>query len=221
MARVALEANLCYNPSRNIVVSEGAENTTLTLLTNLLRRLAMSQVYHAQQLPLFPSRVCTQCNIEKHLDQFHKAETCKDGHRSYCKDCAYKRQCDRSRSSIPPSTRVCKICRLEKPIDQFYRSMTGKSGFGARCKDCYEESRSAKHGRVRKKILNKNRSDSLKWCYKCETEKPLEEFSRDKGSSDGYMSCCKPCHCAQSRLYHAEHREEQILRRQMSPVSFD
>ena len=33
------------------------------------------------------SKVCNACNIEKPLDMYSKANTCKDGHRNYCKEC--------------------------------------------------------------------------------------------------------------------------------------
>lgn len=51
--------------------------------------------------------------------------------------------------------------------------------------------------------------DQLKTCRKCRTDKPLEEFSRDRRKSDGRRSRCKECVCAQNRAYYAEHAEER------------
>jgi len=38
-----------------------------------------------------------------------------------------------------------------------------------------------------------------KHCSKCDSEKPLEEFHRNKGAHDGRTNWCKPCACAHVR----------------------
>ncbi|MFP4395647.1 MAG: HNH endonuclease [Anaerolineales bacterium] len=39
----------------------------------------------------------------------------------------------------------------------------------------------------------RNVNASLKWCWKCETWKKVEEFSRDASRSDGLKAICKSC----------------------------
>src|SRR5258708_37577286 len=60
-------------------------------LLNLCRRsFAMSEVYHATQLPLFSfTKVCPRCDppTEKPLDEFYRNKRVKDGCASYCKVC--------------------------------------------------------------------------------------------------------------------------------------
>lgn len=44
----------------------------------------------------------------------------------------------------------------------------------------------------------------MKTCTKCATEKPVTDFGRNKGTSDGLKKWCKPCHNA----YQAEYRKK-------------
>ena len=46
-----------------------------------------------------------------------------------------------------------------------------------------------------------------KTCTKCGETKPVEEFSKNSRSSNGFRSRCKVCLAAASRRYHQEHRE--------------
>src|SRR5437764_975326 len=48
-----------------------------------------------------------------------------------------------------------------------------------------------------------------KVCPKCEppTEKPLDQFSKDKNSRDGLCSMCKECAKAYHRQYYAKNQE--------------
>lgn len=36
----------------------------------------------------------------------------------------------------------------------------------------------------------------MKYCHKCEQEKPTTEFYKDKRRKDGLTPYCKPCHCS-------------------------
>lgn len=47
-----------------------------------------------------------------------------------------------------------------------------------------------------------------KFCNKCQTFRPLEEFHNSKNAYDGKCSACKPCTCARAR----KHRDDNIER---------
>jgi len=49
-----------------------------------------------------------------------------------------------------------------------------------------------------------------KRCFKCNTEKPIECFSKNKGRSDGHSGQCKECHTIM-RKEHYEKNKKQIF----------
>ena len=52
------------------------------------------------------------------------------------------------------------------------------------------------------------RSKQMKTCRKCQEPKQLDEFYRDKKSSDGKHSYCKECERARRRKYHYDNHEK-------------
>lgn len=52
------------------------------------------------------------------------------------------------------------------------------------------------------------RGAQMKQCRKCGVEKVLDEFYRDKKSSDGKHSYCKECERARRRKYHYDNHEK-------------
>jgi hypothetical protein len=51
-------------------------------------------------------------------------------------------------------------------------------------------------------ILHKESAKmTTKWCYKCETTKPLSEFGKDRGRKDGLAIPCKKCRKEDGRKY--------------------
>jgi hypothetical protein len=56
-----------------------------------------------------------------------------------------------------------------------------------------------------------------KTCTKCNEEKELSQFSKDKKASDGLYSICKSCSRAKSAAYAAENRENIRARRNTTP----
>ena len=49
----------------------------------------------------------------------------------------------------------------------------------------------------------------MKTCSKCQTVKPVSEYSRDRAKKDGLSGRCKPCTKAYQALWHAENRERR------------
>lgn len=54
----------------------------------------------------------------------------------------------------------------------------------------------------------------MKYCHKCECNKPLDQFYRNSGNRDGLGSCCKDCKLAESHIYNPRNnpRNNEISR---------
>lgn len=48
-----------------------------------------------------------------------------------------------------------------------------------------------------------------KFCHKCQTLKPVGQFSRNKTKKDGYATQCKTCCAEYSKEYTREHKDEK------------
>lgn len=108
-----------------------------------------------------------------------------------------------------PSSKVCKQCHIEKPLEEFYKDRNMSSGYKPTCKACYYARRRELHPPTRTHRSTYSMpfiSTTSKVCYICEQEKPLEEFHKDKHSSDGRRSKCKECVKEYSRIHQEEIR---------------
>jgi hypothetical protein len=54
-----------------------------------------------------------------------------------------------------------------------------------------------------------------KKCSKCNCDKPIEEFYKDKTRKDGYTSDCKICRCDSGKKYHEKNIEKRKLKRKI------
>jgi hypothetical protein len=52
-----------------------------------------------------------------------------------------------------------------------------------------------------------------KTCTKCHLEKPVSEFSKNRGTKDGYFTWCKPCSREKATSYYRQNRELVASRR--------
>lgn len=50
----------------------------------------------------------------------------------------------------------------------------------------------------------------MKTCYKCKTEKPRAEFSKNKSRKDGLQTQCKECERENGREYRQQNRERRL-----------
>lgn len=160
----------------------------------------MDPLYHAPLIP--PTKICNQCHAEKPLEEFYKDTRKKTGYRSVCKDCLrYRKQHPRIiQKPLFVISKVCKGCQIEKPLEAFDIHKACKSdGRRAKCKEC----RHTEH----KQTYNPRKTplplaiNGGKVCRVCKTEKPLNQFGKDKRASDGLGTQCKAC----------VHYREQIL----------
>lgn len=181
----------------------------------------MTAVYHFSQLPLFPSKECTLCHVEKSLDEFYKSPPSRgttNTHQSWCKTCWNERRRQKRLKNLqtpptPPETKICIRCGIEKPFSAFYKDNQSDSGIRSACKDCLEDARSLKrHGRVRKPRHFNPNPHERKFCPVCHAEKELKEFPRDRTKKSGYASRCKICANKKTLYHHWAHRERELTR---------
>src|SRR5688572_3820429 len=88
------------------------------------------------------SKVCTQCKIEKSLNEFHKNKRYKSGFHASCKLCKNTKVKELavkySRLDVRETKdrKVCGRCKIEKNISEYVKSRARKDGVDNVCKDC-------------------------------------------------------------------------------------
>lgn len=186
----------------------------------------MAKVYHAiQQLPLFPTRVCKMCHIEKSLiDGFYRD---RNTYRHECKQCANAIQSQKKREArlknkpvqpqLPPGLKQCSLCKQVKPLDEFYRRSSRLSGYKSACKVCNDSRARPLNAGIGKRRVAREKiaKTGYKHCLSCHTDKKVSEFPR---RGIGWNSMCKACYSK----YYSEHRERAIFialrRRRENPL---
>jgi hypothetical protein len=100
--------------------------------------------------------------------------------------------------------KTCLDCRETKPLDEFPPASRGRDGRASYCRACYRvrskasyRKRRAEAGRAVQERIEV--PDGYKWCPDCTAVKPLSEFPRNKGRSNGRATYCKPCHNRRTR----------------------
>ena len=104
----------------------------------------------------------------------------------------------------------CSRCGRVLPVSSFSRSSKNKDGLQCWCKDCQRacnrsSSRRAGGSRSTPSVSSLGgdslgllsradmRAQNIKLCARCQTVKPLSEFSPDPHNRDGHKSWCKSC----------------------------
>jgi hypothetical protein len=80
--------------------------------------------------------------------------------------------------------KVCQKCSTNRPLDQFYSNQKY-------CKECYKNY--AKENRINHATNTDYVTKDKLICTKCKIEKPISDFTKDKGTRTGYKSVCKEC----------------------------
>ena len=92
-----------------------------------------------------PSYVCTNCNQNKPLTEYHKDKSTADGYRHVCKSCRLKvnkhyrdnnRQININKIYTENDVKTCSKCRQRKLYYEFYKNATKKLGLVSYCKQC-------------------------------------------------------------------------------------
>ena len=105
-------------------------------------------------------------------------------------------------------TKCCTGCWHFKKASEFGRDVSKPSGLRSRCRQCQKrgrdgtpnggvEEKTSNADVVRKKIPRKPQRKKTaiveKVCSRCDHQKPVGEFYRDKSKEDSYASICKKC----------------------------
>jgi len=152
------------------------------------------------------TRTCTECGVEKPLSEFGKSKyQAKDGHTFKCKSCisAYRRRHYAENDSVKQKSYERTKRRREK-IPDHVRNLDRESERRRRKNnpDKYREknrkwaeNNKDKIKEYRKRYADKPKSPcgSVKFCTKCSSEKPIEEFRKNRSTKDGLQSWCKSC----------------------------
>src|ERR1043165_4110675 len=88
------------------------------------------------------SKVCSQCNVEKSLNEFYKDKSRKSGYHPYCKKCKIIKAKELAQKYSVLETRdtkekkICGRCKIEKSVSEFIKNRCCKDGLTNECKDC-------------------------------------------------------------------------------------
>lgn len=134
-------------------------------------------------------KVCSKCEKELTIDNFHKERKGKFGVRSVCNDC-------RKKQNNPVNTDInikqtCGDCGEELPatLEYFHRNKRGKFGVKTKCKECLNKKRKEKNNPINTDVRIKQT------CSDCNKEFPatLDYFYRNKQGKFGVGAQCKKC----------------------------
>jgi len=95
-----------------------------------------------EQEPVFNSKKCSRCKIEKSIQEFYINISKKDKLGDCCKICHSIREKEKRKrykqqqNVIITGTKTCSGCKVEKSVNEFYRNKTNKSWLHSICKSC-------------------------------------------------------------------------------------
>jgi len=86
-------------------------------------------------------KICSKCNIEKDVCDFHKHNREKDGYYCQCKECRkIKSKNDyhknKENDKLVITGKSCSYCFIEKDINLFHKQIGVKDGYRSTCKEC-------------------------------------------------------------------------------------
>jgi hypothetical protein len=116
----------------------------------------------------------------------------------------------------------CRDCGEDKPLEDFSPAKKAADGRTSYCRGClrlrHQRYRDARNGGVpARRSTAWASSAAVKWCPGCRQELDRERFGRNRSSSDGLTTYCRPCHNTKgketyTRLYGST-REYHLRRR--------
>lgn len=88
-----------------------------------------------------------------------------------------------------PTEKLCPKCGEVKRADQFYDSPKRPDGLSSYCRKCQVADAKARY------LAHPRRRapEGMKWCPKCETIKPLDDFGKNRSTHDGKQNYCRTC----------------------------
>ena len=118
------------------------------------------------------------------------------------------------------SDATCRDCGVSKPASEFYRDRSRKSGLNPYCKECKNrrcrESYARRVGRAPDEIRRYRRDIdvelpggvTLRMCWTCSEQRPLDAFHRDGSKRNGRGYECKDCQRVRVRDYSRRRKAE-------------
>lgn len=121
------------------------------------------------------SKVCSKCNIDKDLGEFHKDKSRKDGYRNACKEC---------KNSYSKQYRIDNRESISANKKEYREKNT--EVIKERKKNYYEKKKLEKKNEEKLEVNSKN-------CSRCNIDKDIVEFHKDHRRKDGHKSICEEC----------------------------
>lgn len=96
---------------------------------------------------LISCKLCTKCNQEKSVNDFHKSGSHPSGYNSACKECTKKYHLQRpiAHSTALNPGKLCRVCKIEKPFEEFCIKRSQADGRGDLCKECQKTENYIRH----------------------------------------------------------------------------
>lgn len=99
----------------------------------------------------------------------------------------------------------CKKCETEKSIDRFGKDKSRPSGYYPWCRDCTNTYIKARRNRNLVEVP----TVVEKFCPKCKTPKPANDFHRNKYQFDGLKPWCKKCDLSHKKtIYQSDSKRD-------------
>jgi hypothetical protein len=104
-------------------------------------------------------------------------------------------------------SKVCKDCGVRKPFGEFWVWKTSADGRALYCKACFKvrnaasaDRRAARDGRTRRPrpVPPTDVPDGHRFCPSCLSVLPQDDFVRNRSTTSGYGTYCRPCQNAKS-----------------------
>jgi hypothetical protein len=80
-------------------------------------------------------KICTKCNVNKKLDNYHKNKNIKDGYHTICKECRHNLR-KLSNYKVNVDSKKCPKCKLILNNIHFSCDKSSKNGLQTYCKNC-------------------------------------------------------------------------------------
>ena len=146
------------------------------------------------------SKICTQCNENKTLDNYYRDRTIitKLGYRSKCKTCCGSNS--KSRKSNQKNTELtdkkCSVCNITKTVGSFFKSTRHKDGYFNHCKTCHEAKLANKgnNPKIKRTVeymreYNKKKYNNPQNKVKYSIRRSLLEYVDKKNRTFDYIGC--------------------------------
>ena len=143
---------------------------------------------HDPNTPI-PVKICSSCQQEKPINQFHKLKHGKYGVHTICKECTCREHKERHFTFDPEKfgkNITCSACKESKHYSMFSNSKTNPNGKSYICKDCYSYINSQ-----RRNVPEENYEKKLRLCLTCREEKLGSEFGKHKNGKGDYVTDVK------------------------------